>query len=159
MNDNKINRFRIWDVCTKNMILPDHTHKKNSVFMSLEGFLFVHNQNLMLSLSNRLIMMRSIGLKDIGLEEIFEGDIFEIEAPYLINKARMVIEWCQDGLEWIALSKNVKFINGEIKEIRESLCCYVKHNKLNHKVIGNKYTNYDLLEYMQEKKNSQGDYR
>lgn len=91
-------------------------------------------------------IVQSTGLYDCEGREVWEGDIFSVEAPYYQGAVNFSVQWLQDNLEWVGINELVTFINGDTRREFDNLVGFMRHGRLNHKIIGNRFEHPELLE-------------
>lgn len=132
--------FRLWDKERKEWLDHYHHYNANCYFTVQEP----HRINFFRD--DRYIVQQFTGLYDSSGKEMFEGDIVEINTNSL-KRSRNLITW-ENRYACFSLSAFVESnINSEIIEIRCSLSeIFLKHQKVEIKIIGNCIDNKNLLD-------------
>lgn len=131
-------RFKAYDKKRNILFLPEVI----DLFMDLEGNVYrdifdeaQQGVGLKLLDKNRIILVRSTGLKDVKEKEIFESDIVELFGSGLFEKhlAKIVIKDC--AFKLVSLDGSI-----------EDFLCNIDIEEQAVAVIGNEYENPELLE-------------
>lgn len=130
-------KFRAWDKENEEMVRVDGiclNHNvfdtKNYIYGSRPHFIDEHND---LHLTEECVLMQYTGLKDKNGVDIYEGDIIKYGKNIFL----------------IVYSENIASFTVDFKRTDKKVNCYPNVNKgtmLSAEVIGNIYTNKELLE-------------
>lgn len=130
-------KFRAWDKENEEIVRVDGIclnrnvfDTKNYIYGSQPHFIDEHND---LHLTEECVLMQYIGLKDKNGVDIYEGDIIKYGKNIFL----------------IVYSENIASFTVDFKRTDKKVNCYPNVNKgtmLSAEVIGNIYTNKELLE-------------
>lgn len=126
-------RFRAWDKEFKEMVQVDALVFEEQLIKAT-----YKNGNVVKEDLKNYVLMQSTGLKDKNGKEIFEGDILSIETDEENVKVKLEVSWDSKHALFVFDSKkyNAKEALGELFE----------DNPYPFKIIGNIYTNPELVE-------------